>query len=416
MTGQAPRRFGPGLVRLIGVQLFAGMGTASGFAVGGILAEQISGATQIAGFAQMSVILGAGLIAYPLAALASRVGRRAALTLGFGTGGLGALIVLAGVAAEAMPLFMLGMVLCGASTASGLQARFAASDTAPKGSVSLSMSLVVWATTVGSIIGPNFTEPGAKLGAALGMNPLAGPYVISCGAFFAASAIAFLLPRRSEADAAGQTAHASLPQALKEALKHPLVVFGVITATAGQMMMTNVMVMTPVHMHHQGFELSLTGIVISLHIAGMYGAAPLFGWWADRWGSASLIAAGCVVFGASIGLGLIDALAVESSMLRLSFALLLLGLGWSMFLIGGSTFVTRHAPANIRVPIQGFSDSLMNLGGALMAATAGISLQTGGFTALNMTSLTVLVLVIAAGLVTWAKARQSWHQAQKPLV
>ena len=118
------------LAKLFTAQLFSGAGIASGYAVGGLLAEQITGRTAMAGFAQMSVILGAGLVAYPLSTLASRFGRRTALTLGFGIGTLGAAIVLIGVAAGFLPLFMVGMMLCGSSTAAGLQARYAASDTA----------------------------------------------------------------------------------------------------------------------------------------------------------------------------------------------------------------------------------------------------------------------------------------------
>src|SRR5699024_3737779 len=118
------------LAKLFTAQLFSGAGIASGYAVGGLLAEEISGRTTMAGFAQMSVILGAGLIAYPLSTLASRFGRRTALTLGFGVGTTGAAVVLTGVAVGFLPLFMVGMMLCGSSTAAGLQARYAASDTA----------------------------------------------------------------------------------------------------------------------------------------------------------------------------------------------------------------------------------------------------------------------------------------------
>src|SRR5690625_581948 len=103
-------------------QLCSGAGIASVYAVRGLLAEEISGRTAMAGFAQMSVILGAGLVAYPLAALAGRAGRRTALTLGFGVGTLGAGVVLLGVAVQFLPLFMLGMMMCGSSTAAGLQA------------------------------------------------------------------------------------------------------------------------------------------------------------------------------------------------------------------------------------------------------------------------------------------------------
>ncbi|MCL7660022.1 hypothetical protein M8360_31970, partial [Klebsiella pneumoniae] len=56
-------------------------------------------------------------------------------------------------------------------------------------------SLVVWATTVGSVLGPSFTAPGAHLGETLGMNGLAGPYLISMVAFALATLSASTLTK-----------------------------------------------------------------------------------------------------------------------------------------------------------------------------------------------------------------------------
>lgn len=404
--------------KLITAQLFSGAGIASGYAVGGLLAEQITGRTAMAGFAQMSVILGAGLVAYPLAALAARTGRRTALTLGFGIGTLGALVVLLGVALSFLPLFMVGMMMCGSATAAGLQARYAAVDFADPAATGRAMSLVVWATTVGSVLGPNFTAPGARLGEALGMNPLAGPYVISMAAFAIAAIAASTLargltggmPERSgaagdgsgdpgaELPAHGPGRRLGLGEALRYALARPVPLFAIVTIVTGQMMMTNVMVMTPVHMDHQGFDLGAVGIVVSIHIAGMYALSPLFGWMADRWGPGSVIAVGTLVFAVTIVLGVVDALAARSSMALLSTALVLLGVGWSMYLIGGSALLTRSVPPEAKVTLQGVSDSAMNLGGALMAAMAGTVLGLGGFLWINLMATFVLVIAIAFGL------------------
>lgn len=427
--------------KLITAQLLSGAGIASGYAVGGLLAEEITGTTAMAGIAQMSVILGAGLIAYPLAVLAGRSGRRTALTLGFGIGTLGAVVVLIGVALQFLPLFMLGMMMCGSATASGLQARYAAVDLADPAAAGRAMSLVVWATTVGSVLGPNFTDPGAHLGAALGMNGLAGPYLISMAAFAVATLFASTLSRSitagteqpptdadldatsspapdgngaatsatevegspAEADAAASArtgrgsghSQMTLGQALRFALSRPVPLFAMITIVAGQMMMTNVMVMTPVHMDHQEFSLGAIGIVVSIHIAGMYALSPVFGWMADRWGSGVVIAGGAGIFTLTIILGVIDAIAPESSMVLLSTALSLLGIGWSMFLIGGSSLLTASVPAQAKVPLQGASDSAMNLGGALMAAMAGTVLEVGGFLWINL--MATFVLLIAVG-------------------
>ncbi|GAA2091166.1 MULTISPECIES: MFS transporter [Brevibacterium] len=393
---------------LITAQLFSGAGIASGYAVGGLLAEQISGRTSMAGFAQMSVILGAGLLAYPLAALAGRKGRRTALTLGFGIGTAGALVVLAGVALQLLPVFLLGMLMCGSSTASGLQARYAAVDLADPAATGRAMSLVVWATTVGSVLGPSFTDPGAHLGEALGMHPLAGPYLISMAAFALAMLCASLVPRiggaRGSAAAGAQrtgggdgTASAPAAQlplgpALRVAAARPAALLAIATVIAGQMMMTNVMVMTPVHMDHQEFELTAIGVVVSLHIAGMYALSPVFGWMADRWGQGTVLLVGALVFALTIGLGVYDALAPVSSMGLLTTALVLLGIGWSMFLIGGSSLLTSSVPPEAKLTLQGASDSAMNLGGALMAAMAGTVLELGGFLWINLMATAVLVV------------------------
>ncbi|MDN5552235.1 MAG: MFS transporter, partial [Brevibacterium sp.] len=397
--------------KLITAQLLSGAGIASGYAVGGLLAEEITGKTSMAGIAQMSVILGAGLIAYPLAVLAGRAGRRTALTLGFGIGTIGATVVLLGVALQFLPLFMLGMMLCGSATASGLQARYAAVDLVDPANAGRAMSLVVWATTVGSVLGPSFTAPGAHLGAALGMNELAGPYLISmtaCGlATWVASTLtkkikpgaAEAVPESTESAESGDSAveppTMKLGPALRFALARPVPLFAMITIIAGQMMMTNVMVMTPVHMDHQEFSLGAIGIVVSVHIAGMYALSPVFGWMADRWGPGTVIAGGVLVFATAIILGVIDATAEVSSMVLLSIALIFLGIGWSMFLIGGSALLTASVPQHAKVTLQGASDAAMNLGGALMAAMAGTVLQAGGFLWINLMATVVLLITLA---------------------
>ena len=402
--------------KLITAQLLSGAGIASGYAVGGLLAEEITGATSMAGIAQMSVILGAGLIAYPLAVLAGRSGRRTALTLGFGIGTLGATVVLLGVALQFLPLFMLGMMMCGSSTAAGLQARYAAVDLVDPSAAGRAMSLVVWATTIGSVLGPSFTAPGARLGAALGMNELAGPYLISMTAFGLATLVASTLTRKIKPGAAEAVAESdeSTPEpptmklgpALRFALARPVPLFAMVTIIAGQMMMTNVMVMTPVHMDHQEFSLGAIGIVVSVHIAGMYALSPVFGWMADRWGPGTVIASGAVVFATAITLGVIDATAEVSSMVLLSTALIFLGVGWSMFLIGGSALLTASVPRHAKVTLQGASDSAMNLGGALMAAMAGTVLEAGGFLWINM--MATIVLLIALGFSIRAVPLMRW--------
>ena len=71
--------------------------------------------------------------------------------------------------------------------------------------------------------------------------------------------------------------------------------------------MVGVMVMTPVHMGHAGggedAVLRVVGLVISVHVAGMYLFSPLVGALADRVGAPTVVALGGVAAAGRHGRG-----------------------------------------------------------------------------------------------------------------
>jgi MFS family permease len=247
-------------IRLIVAQVLAGGGIASSVAVGGVLAEKLSGTMGVAGFAQTASVIGAGLMAIPLARLASLAGRRWSLSLGFGTAAIGAVLILAAVAMSNFWLFMAGMLLFGSSTATNLQSRYAAMEYSPAGARARGMSLVLWATAFGSIVGPNLSAPGADLGAAFGLEPLSGPYLVSCAALLLSAAVVFTIrpagPATGADAVAGGNAEPRLGAfaALKKAAGSPRALFAISAVVGGQMMMVSVMVMTPVSMNNDGMS------------------------------------------------------------------------------------------------------------------------------------------------------------------
>lgn len=386
--------------RLVVAQLLCGVGIASGVAVGGVLAEHLSGVTGVAGFAQTASVVGAGLMAVPLARLAARSGRRRALTLGFGTAAIGAALILVSVAASQFWLFLVAMMLFGAGTASNLQSRYAAMEFSRPGAEARSMSIVLWATTIGSIAGPNLSAPGAAVGGAIGLVPLSGPYLFSLLGFVLAAVVASTIRRvgaTPEPQADEERRRTRAIPALRHAVRDPSALFALTAVVTGQMMMTSVMVMTPVSMNGHGMSLELVGVVISVHVVGMYAASPFFGWLADRIGPRRVIWTGTGLFLAAFVLGGWDA-SVASAVPRLLAALFLLGLGWSACLIGGSALLVATVPNDVRVPLQGASDASMNLGAAALGALAGPVLAFGGFLAVNAMAAIVLVVLVTVGL------------------
>ncbi|MHA7177273.1 MFS transporter [Arthrobacter sp. Sr24] len=392
-------------------QLLSGVGVASGVAVGGILAAQLAGTTAASGFVQTASALGAGLVAVPLANLAVRAGRRWALSTGFALGAVGAALVLLAASVGQFWLMAVGMLFFGSATASGLQARYAAVDGAAPEKAGRAMAIVIWATTVGSVAGPNLSEPGRLMGVELGIVPLSGPFVFSLIAFITAAlviVIFFLAPTASSTTSASpvrpispigpeksQKRHGAW-RALRLASHNPRALFALAAVTGGHAIMVGVMVMTPVAMNAHGHSLEIIGIVISLHILGMYAASPLFGWLVDKRGAMTVVLLGCGIFLAAIMLGAI--VSEGSNPILMSIALTLLGLGWSACLIGGSSLLNQSAPEDLRVPLQGANDMTMNFGAAGMAALAGPVLAAGGFFWVNMMALAVLIVMVTLGV------------------
>jgi MFS family permease len=163
--------------------------------------------------------------------------------------------------------------------------------------------------------------------------------------------------------------------------------------------MVGVMVMTPVHMGHAGGSedsvLRVVGLVISVHVAGMYLFSPLVGALGDRVGAPTVVALGGVLLLVATA---VSGTAGPADPLQLGIGLLVLGLGWSCGLIAGSTLVTASVGADLRPTAQGGTDLLMGLGAALSGAIGGPLLAWGGFGLVSAVSA-ALVLPLA---VVWA--------------
>jgi MFS family permease len=344
-------------------------------------------------------VLGAAVLAVPLARISDRGGRRAGLAVGYGVALAGTLITVGAAALSSLPLLLLGLFAFGASTACGLQARYAATDLAPPERRGRHLSLVVWATTVGSVLGPNLAGPGADLGRALGLPALGGAFVVSA-VVFAVVAVCFLtllrpdpllLARRLGGGGAGPRPRGATGGAVRAVWASPAGRLGLVSIVVSHSVMVGVMVMTPVHMGHAGGSpgttLRLIGLVISVHVAGMYLFSPLVGWLADRVGRTTTVAVGGVLLLAAAGLA---GTASPGAAVQLGAGLLLLGLGWSCGLIAGSTLVTESVAADVRPTAQGATDLLMGLGAALAGVVGGPLLAVGGFG---------LVTGVSAGLV-----------------
>ncbi|MGW7791571.1 MFS transporter, partial [Streptomyces tricolor] len=173
----------------------------------------------------------------------------------------------------------------------------------------------------------------------------------------------------------------------------PCVNTGATDKITAQLVMITVMTMTPVHMTAHGHGTQAVGLVIALHVGAMFLPSPLSGLLADRIGGRRVGAAAGVVL---LGAGLSAALAPPASTTLLACALVLLGVGWNLALLGGTALITDAAPAENRAAVQGMADVGMSVAGATGGMVSGLVVGGSGYPTLATAAGALALAVIPA--------------------
>lgn len=375
-------------------QVLAGLGMGATLSVGAILATELSGSSAWSGSAATLITLGAALASFPLARLAQARGRSWSLGIGAWVASFGAVIAVLSTVTTWFPLLLVGLLLIGSGTAVNLQARFAATDVSDDDNRATDLSLVVWATTVGAVSGPNLIGPGDAFGLWLGLPLYAGPFVITALAQLSAGVL-YLVALRPEplsvAKALVEDGPAETAEDIAGSDRPRDRVTAFLSIALSHATMVAVMAMTPVHLVDHGASLVIVGFTISLHIAGMYALSPVFGILADKVGRIQTILLGQLMLAISLlatGFG-------SESEAWVIVGLILLGTGWSAATVAGSALLTESTPVERRTKVQGVSDVVMSAAGATGGALSGVVLYLVGYSGLSFVTMALVVAVVA---------------------
>ncbi|MCX5201931.1 MFS transporter [Streptomyces sp. NBC_00237] len=385
-------------------QILGGLGVPIGITLAPVLATEIGGTEAVSGLAPTASVVGTALLSVPLASLMTQRGRRPGFVLAYLIGALGAALVVVAALAGSFPLLLLGMAGFGAASLANLQARFAAADLAAPDRRARAISTVVWATTIGAVLGPNVAAPAGRLFSGTSLPVTAAPFVWAAGIFLITGVIVAILmrpdPLLTARALAPQEDNSAASRSLKAGIAavkaSPRARLALVTVAVTHTAMVSIMTMTPVHLGHHGAGLQLVGLVISGHIAGMYAFSPVMGWLADRLGRLSVIG----LAGGLLAVAALLAGTSGGSHGQTAAGLFVLGLGWSAGLVSGSALLTESVPQPARAAVQGLSDLTMNSAAAVGGAAAGLIVAQAGYGWLNAAGALLLVPMVALALIT----------------
>ncbi|GAB4109564.1 MAG: MFS transporter [Roseiflexaceae bacterium] len=394
---------------LFTAQSLASAGLIATFTVNPLVGARLSGNDALAGLPGTLLQIGAATAAYPAGQLMARAGRRVGLTLGFFAGMLGMLIAGIATMQSSFPLFLLGLAFIGASRGSIDQSRYAAADAQPIEQRARAISTLVFASTIGAVGGPALVKPLGDMVESWGIDPLAGPMfggalLMLIGGFI----LMFMLfpdPRdiaKTLASSTSSTTNTNTNQptrSLGEIFGLPGFQMAVVAMIFGQVVMVLVMTVTSLHMSHHDHDLGEISLVFAAHTFGMFGVSFATGWFADRFGRYTTIATGAVIL-------IIGSLLAPVSLMTpwIALALFLVGFGWNMCYIGGSTLLSDTVTPAERGQIQGLSDLSVNLSAASSSLSSGFVMAAFGYT---------MLCVLGAGLCLVPLAMWAWLQLQR---
>ena len=390
--------------RLVNV-LFAGQSLFSAaqivtFGILPIVVVQLANTEAVAGLPATLTLIGRAIAAYPVGWLMDKLGRRFGLSLGFLLCTVGSIVAALAIGWSSLLGLLLGVLVSGMGRGIAEQARFAAAEVETADRRAKAIGLIVFASTVGAIVGPRLLAPSEQVAITFGLMGEMGPFIVGAFLFYLAF-MATVLLLRPDPMLVGQAMEAELPKdpnekpvevrSLRTIFADWNVRLALISITVGQLVMTTIMVITPLHMSKHGYSVDDIGWVLMAHTLGMFGLASVTGWLIDRTSPTLMIGVGALVL-------IISALLTPfaSNLLLLSAALFLLGLGWNYCFVAGSALLSAALKPGERGRIQGASETLVSLASGIGSLSVGALFQYGGIVGISGGGLFfALVLVVA---------------------
>lgn len=356
--------------------LMATIGTLAGYALAADKAFATLPAT--------ALTIGTALGTIPASLIMRRVGRRLGFMVGSGFTMAGGLVGAWAVIIQSFWLLIGGGLLMGIASAFAQLYRFAAAEAVTPDRRGRAISLVLAGGLLAGFVGPQLARStadllGARFVGAFLCIPLLG--LVGLALMFG-----LRLPEAAESRAGG----AARP--VVAIVRQPLFLVAVASELVGYGVMNLLMTGTPLAMvAHHGHGLPDAAFVIQWHLVGMFVPGFFTGSLIQRIGERATIGIGIVANVASLATGF-----AGTSVWHFWLSLLLVGVGWNLMFVGGSTLVTRTYRPSERTKAQAANDFMIWATVAVTSLSSGQLLHRHGWNAILVTAGPLLALATAA--------------------
>ncbi|OBY88521.1 MFS transporter [Pseudomonas sp. AU11447] len=360
-----------------------------GITLTSLVGAQLTPINSLATLPLAILVLGNLLAVQPLSLFMQRHGRRRGLLLGAACGVFGGLLCALGVWLADFLLFCLGALPIGAYQASAMYYRFAALEAVDETHKGRATAYVIGGGVLAALLAPSL--------ALWSRNALPAPFV---GSYLTIAVLALVslavLSRLPEGAAPAPSTGGW--KVMRELLSRPAVRAAMACTAAGHGLMILIMNATPLAMSFCGLPLERSVSVIQWHVLGMFLPAFVAGPLVDRLGGRRVAWVGMALLAVSAAVALSG-----QSVAQFLISSLLLGMGWNLMLVAGTTLLAfGHTPQE-----RGHAQGLMELGNgslaALMSFSSGALITSVGWSAVNLLVWPVLLVAL---VMLWSGRRE----------
>jgi len=361
--------------------------------LGGILGSQLAPAPALSTLPLSAMVVGLAAATLPAALAMQRFGRKRSFQVSALLAAGACLLAAQAIVNGSFWQFCGAMLILGANNAVVMQYRFAAVEFVPPERAGQAVATVMLGALAAAWVGPELAVRAAGLSEAA---RYAGSFQAGSALYVGALLVLVAMPRHERR----LSATGGRGRPLGAIIRQPAFIVAVLAGLVSYAVMSFIMTATPVSMHvldHHGEH--DTKWVIQSHLLAMYLPALVSGRIVGRIGPRPTMFIGTVIMMGCVAIAVLGGREV----VHYWWALVLLGAGWNLLFVAGTTLLTTtYRPAE-RFRAQAVNEFVVFGSQAVASLLAGLAIITIGWEQLNLASLPLLAAMLVGIVLTRGK-------------